>query len=66
MIIDWSVFILAVNYKFDFYGLIVENTFTTLPDIARELFSSIPGINFIPDFCIKNQVIYNNKYNFTI
>lgn len=35
----------------------VENTFTTMPDIGRELFGGIPGVAFLPDFCFKNQVI---------
>jgi abhydrolase domain-containing protein 13 len=41
--------------KLDYYALIIENTFTTLPDIGRELFSAIPFVNTLPEFCFKNQ-----------
>ena len=37
-------------------AVIVENSFTSLPDIGRELFSDIPGFQFLPDFFFKNQV----------
>lgn len=33
----------------------MENTFTSLPDIGRELFGGIPGVHYLPDFCFKNQ-----------
>lgn len=38
------------------YAFIVENTFTTLPEIGRELFNGIPGVTFLPDIFFKNQV----------
>ena len=38
------------------FALIVENTFTSLPDIGRELFSGLPGVYYFPDAFFKNQV----------
>lgn len=36
-------------------GVIVENTFTSLPDIGRNIFN-IALIKYIPDFCFKSKV----------
>jgi fermentation-respiration switch protein FrsA (DUF1100 family) len=46
---------LAHKYNERLYAFIVENTFTSLPDIGRELFGAVPGINYLPDICFKNQ-----------
>jgi hypothetical protein len=45
----------ATKFNGKLFGLIVENTFTSLPDIGRELFGGIPGISYLPDLCFKNQ-----------
>lgn len=39
------------------FCLIVENTFTTLPHIARQLFGSFKIVTYLPSWC------YKNKYN---
>ena len=36
--------------------LVVENTFTTLPHIARHLFGSFRIIAYLPRWCYKNKV----------
>jgi alpha-beta hydrolase superfamily lysophospholipase len=36
-------------------GLMLENTFTSLPDVAKSLFS-LKALDFLPTFCYKNQV----------
>ena len=36
--------------------LIVENTFTTLPHIARHLFNSFKIVTYLPIWCYKNKV----------
>lgn len=43
--------------KFDnkIHAFIVENTFTSLPEIGKELFSAIPGIFYLPEIFFKNQ-----------
>lgn len=46
---------LAARFNEKLMAMIVENTFTSLPDIGRELFSGIPGVVHLPDFCFKNQ-----------
>lgn len=46
---------LAVKFNDRLFAVMVENTFTTMPDIGRELFGSIPGISFLPDCFFKNQ-----------
>ncbi|XP_060600920.1 protein ABHD13-like [Ruditapes philippinarum] len=35
-------------------GLMLENTFTSLPDVAKSLFS-LKALDFLPTFCYKNQ-----------
>ena len=47
---------LSLKFNEKLFAFIVENTFTSLPDIGRELFAAVPGINYLPDFCFKNQV----------
>ena len=47
---------LATKFNNKLFGLIVENTFTSLPDIGRDLFGGIPGVGYLPDICFKNQV----------
>ncbi len=46
---------LAVKFNDRLFAIMVENTFTTMPDIGRELFSTIPGISLLPDIFFKNQ-----------
>ena len=46
----------AMKINDNLYAIIVENTFTTLPEIGRELFNGIPGVTFLPDIFFKNQV----------
>lgn len=46
---------LAAKFNDKLFAVMVENTFTTMPDIGRELFGGIPGVAFLPDFCFKNQ-----------
>lgn len=55
---------LALKFNDKLFAVIVENTFTTLPEIGRELFSSFPGINFLPDFFFKNQYRSIEKLKF--
>ena len=50
---------LALKYNDKLFAFIVENTFTSLPDIGRDLFSNIPGVTFLPDLIFKNQVKYS-------
>lgn len=38
------------------FCLIVENTFTTLPHIARQLFGSFKIVTYLPSWCYKNKV----------
>lgn len=40
-------------------GLILENTFTSLPNVARSLFN-MKAIDFLPYFCFKNK--YQSEY----
>ena len=49
---------LALKYNDKLFAFIVENTFTSLPDIGRDLFSNIPGVTLLPDLIFKNQVKY--------
>lgn len=44
------------KYNDRLHAYIVENTFTSLPEIGKELFSSIPGIFYLPEIFFKNQV----------
>lgn len=46
---------LALKFNDKLYAVIVENTFTTMPEIGRELFGGIPGVGLLPDFMFKNQ-----------
>lgn len=46
---------LALKFNEKLYAVMVENTFTTMPEIGRELFSGIPGISLLPDCFFKNQ-----------
>lgn len=46
---------LAKKFNDILYAVIVENTFTSLPEIGRELFGGIPGVSFLPDIFFKNQ-----------
>lgn len=46
---------LALKFNDKLYAVIVENTFTSLPEIGRELFGRIPGVYYLPDFFFKNQ-----------
>jgi fermentation-respiration switch protein FrsA (DUF1100 family) len=55
---------LALKFNERLYAFIVENTFTSLPDIARELFSAVPGINYLPDLFVKNQFQSKEKIKF--
>lgn len=45
-----------MKFNDNLYGFIVENTFTTMPEIGRELFAGIPGVSLLPDLFFKNQV----------
>jgi abhydrolase domain-containing protein 13 len=49
---------LALKFNDRLFAFIVENTFTSLPDIARVLFRIIPGIQLVPNFFFKNQVVF--------
>ena len=42
-------------------GLILENTFTSLPAVAKTLLS-LSAIDFLPTFCLKNQVRLSFTY----
>jgi fermentation-respiration switch protein FrsA (DUF1100 family) len=55
---------LATKFNDQLFAFIVENTFTSLPDIGRELFGGIPGVSFLPDFCFKNQYQSIDKIRF--
>ncbi len=46
---------LAVKFNDRLFAIIIENTFTTMPDIGRVLFGTIPGISLLPDVFFKNQ-----------
>jgi len=50
-----EIFFKATKFNEKLLAFMVENTFTSLPEIGRELFGGIPGIHFLPDFCFKNQ-----------
>ncbi|RNA32098.1 alpha beta hydrolase domain-containing 13 [Brachionus plicatilis] len=52
---------LARKYNERLYAFIVENTFTSLPEIGKELFSGIPGIFYLPEIFFKNQYQSINK-----
>jgi len=43
------------RYSPSIAGLILENTFTSLPDVAQSLLN-INVLDFLPTFCHKNQV----------
>lgn len=55
---------LAHKFNNKLFAFIVENTFTSLPDIGRELFAALPGINYLPDICFKNQYQSIKKVKF--
>lgn len=55
---------LAMKFNDKLYAFIVENTFTTLPEIGRELFNGIPGVTFLPDIFFKNQFRSIDKVKF--
>ncbi|CAF0784717.1 unnamed protein product [Brachionus calyciflorus] len=46
---------LARKFNDKLHAFIVENTFTSLPEIGKELFGSIPGIFYVPEIFFKNQ-----------
>lgn len=37
-------------------GVVLENTFTSIPDMATVLFSSITFLAHLPNWCHKNKV----------
>lgn len=39
------------------HAIIIENTFTSLPHIAKHIFD-FPPVHFLPRICFKNQVRY--------
>ena len=43
------------KYMTSVAGLILENTFTSIPDVARGLFN-MKALDFVPFICYKNQV----------
>ena len=51
------------KYSSSVAGLILENTFTSLPGVARSLFS-MKALDFLPYFCYKNQVSMVNVLKF--
>lgn len=55
---------LATKFNDKLFAFIVENTFTSLPEIGRELFGGIPGVSYLPDFCFKNQYQSIEKVKF--
>jgi len=55
---------LALKFNEKLFAVIVENTFTSMPEIGRELFSWIPGISLLPDVCFKNKYKSIDKLKF--
>ena len=51
------IFYKVNKYNDKLHAFIVENTFTSLPEIGKELFSFIPFICYLPEIFFKNQVI---------
>ena len=39
-------------------GVVVENTFTSIPDMAKVLFSNVRLLSKLPVWCHKNKVSY--------
>lgn len=55
---------LALKFNEKLCAIMIENTFTTMPEIGRELFGGIPGVGFLPDVCFKNQYRSIDKIKF--
>lgn len=53
------------TYSCHTQGLIVENTFTSLPNIAKHLFD-FKVVKYLPLWCFKNKVAINRIFVFKI
>ena len=48
-------------YAVKIHGLVIENTFTTLPEIGKSLFD-FKILSMLPEWCFKNKVGAINSY----
>ena len=53
-------------YSNKIHSLLVENTFTTLPDIARFIFADLKIVSYLPEWCFKNHVRQSCHQFYTI